>query len=36
LWVSKDLVHKGSGSLRVRSSDHPKRHGSVFVLFFPQ
>jgi PAS domain S-box-containing protein len=36
LWVSKDLVHKSSGSLRVRSSDHPKRHGSVFVLFFPQ
>ena len=35
LWVTLDLVNKSSGSIRVRSSDRPKGHGSVFALYFP-
>jgi PAS domain S-box-containing protein len=35
LWVTQDLVHKSFGSLSVRSSNHPNRHGSVFALYFP-
>jgi PAS domain S-box-containing protein len=35
LWVTLDLVHKSFGSIRVRSSDRPNRHGSVFALYFP-
>jgi PAS domain S-box-containing protein len=35
LWVTLDLVHKSFGSIRVRSSNLPNRHGSVFALYFP-
>ena len=35
LWVTLDLVHKSLGSIRVRSSNRPNRHGSVFALYFP-
>jgi signal transduction histidine kinase len=35
LWVTLDLVHKNFGSIRVRSSNRPNRHGSVFALYFP-
>ena len=31
----KDIVHKHKGSLRVRSSTQPARHGTVFNLFLP-
>jgi PAS domain S-box-containing protein len=35
LWVTKDLVTRNSGSIRVRSSTNSTRHGTVFVLYFP-
>jgi signal transduction histidine kinase len=35
LWVTLDLVLKSFGSIRVRSSNLPNRHGSVFALYFP-
>ncbi len=34
LWVTKDLVSRNSGFLRVRSSNRAANHGSVFVLYF--
>ena len=36
LWVSRELVEKHGGSLRVRSSTVPGRSGTVFSLFLPQ
>jgi PAS domain S-box-containing protein len=36
LWVSKGLIQKREGSLRVRSSTHPERHGTVFTVFLPE
>ena len=35
LWISKEIVDRHHGSLRVRSSEAPGRHGSVFTLFLP-
>ena len=35
LWVSQQLAHKNDGSLTVRTSQHPLRHGTVFALFLP-
>jgi signal transduction histidine kinase len=35
LWVTRDLVHKSHGLVRVRSSNCPNQHGTVFVLYFP-
>jgi PAS domain S-box-containing protein len=35
LWVTKEIVEKHHGSLRVRSSIHLRRHGTVFSLFLP-
>jgi nitrogen-specific signal transduction histidine kinase len=35
LSVVKNVVQKHHGSLRVRSSTHPTRHGSVFNVFLP-
>jgi PAS domain S-box-containing protein len=35
LWISKQLVEKNRGRLRVRSTDRAERHGTVFLLFFP-
>ncbi len=35
LWVSRELVEKHGGSLRVRSSTGPQRSGTVFSLFLP-
>jgi PAS domain S-box-containing protein len=36
LWVSRELVEKQGGSLRVRSSTVDPRCGTVFSLFLPQ
>ena len=36
LWVSRELVEKHGGTLRVRSSTGPVRFGTVFSLFLPQ
>ncbi|MDQ2833314.1 MAG: CHASE3 domain-containing protein [Acidobacteriota bacterium] len=35
LWVSRELVEKHGGSLRVRSSTAEERSGTVFSLFLP-
>jgi PAS domain S-box-containing protein len=35
LWISHDLVIKNLGSISVRTSNDPLKHGSVFVLSFP-
>lgn len=35
LWVSRELVEKHGGTLRVRSSTGPERSGTVFSLFLP-
>ncbi|HEX8924158.1 MAG TPA: ATP-binding protein [Terriglobales bacterium] len=35
LWVSRGIVHKHGGELRVRSSTRPDRHGTSFSLFVP-
>jgi signal transduction histidine kinase len=35
LWVSHEIIEKHQGYLRVRSSQAPHRHGTVFSLFLP-
>jgi signal transduction histidine kinase len=35
LWVSKEIVERHSGSLRVRSSQREGGSGTVFTLFLP-
>jgi PAS domain S-box-containing protein len=35
LWVSQGIVHKHEGTIRVRSSVDPSRHGTCFVVFLP-
>ena len=35
LWISAGIVERHQGRLRVRSSDNPARHGTVFTLFLP-
>jgi PAS domain S-box-containing protein len=35
LWVSKQIVDRHRGQLRVRSSNSPRCHGTVFNLFLP-
>ena len=35
LWVSKEIVDRHHGHLRMRSSQSPEHHGTVFTLFLP-
>ena len=35
LWISRGIVDKHQGSLSVRSSIAPERHGTIFSLFLP-
>jgi len=35
LWISKEIVERHRGRLRVRSSQRPGRSGTVFTLFLP-
>jgi signal transduction histidine kinase len=35
LWVTRSLVEKHGGSLRMRTSTDPHRHGTTFSVFFP-
>ena len=35
LWVSLELIEKHGGTVRVRSSEGERGHGTVFCLFFP-
>lgn len=36
LWLSREIVERHRGSIKVRSSTAPDRAGTVFVLFLPQ
>jgi PAS domain S-box-containing protein len=35
LWISVDIVQRHGGTLKVRSTQHPNHHGTVFSLFLP-
>lgn len=35
LWVTKQIVEKHGGAIRVRSSTNPEHHGTVFQIRFP-
>ena len=35
LWISKDLVERNGGSIRVRSSTRPDAHGTIVSIIFP-
>jgi PAS domain S-box-containing protein len=35
LWISADIIERHHGRLRLRSSQNPSRHGTVFSLFLP-
>jgi signal transduction histidine kinase len=35
LWISEQIVTRHNGTLRVRSSQSPRCHGTVFSLFLP-
>ncbi len=35
LWVSAGILQNHQARVRVRSSQDPKRHGTVFSIFFP-
>ena len=35
LWVSLEIIRNHKGWVRVRSSEAPGRHGTLFALFFP-
>jgi PAS domain S-box-containing protein len=35
LWVSRGIIHKYEGAMRVRSSDSGPRRGTTFSIFFP-
>jgi signal transduction histidine kinase len=35
LWVTRSILGRYGGDLRLRSSTLPKRHGTVFSLFLP-
>ncbi len=35
LWISSEIVKRHGGRLRMRSTQHPVHHGTVFTLFLP-
>lgn len=35
LWISREIISKYGGSIRVRSSTAGARHGTVFVVYIP-
>jgi PAS domain S-box-containing protein len=35
LWISKEIVERHHGHIRLRSSQHPSHTGTVFTLFLP-
>ncbi len=35
LWISKGIVERHQGQLRVRSTQHKALHGTVFTMFLP-
>jgi PAS domain S-box-containing protein len=35
LWLTREIVHKHGGAVRVRSSADRRRHGTVFMIWLP-
>jgi PAS domain S-box-containing protein len=35
LWLTREIVRKHGGTIRVRSSTHAQRHGTVFMIWLP-
>jgi signal transduction histidine kinase len=35
LWVTRELVTRNGGWIKLRTSTHPSRHGTVFSISFP-
>jgi signal transduction histidine kinase len=35
LWISEGIVRRHKGRMEIRSSQHPRCHGTVFTLFLP-
>ncbi len=35
LWISKGIVQKHEGEIRIRTTTRPHRHGTCVALFFP-
>ena len=35
LWICREIVNKHAGVLKLRSSQNPQHHGTVFLLFLP-
>lgn len=35
LWVSKEIITRHGGTIRLRSSQSPGQHGAVFAVFVP-
>ncbi len=35
LWITSEIIRKHSGTIRVKSSTDPARHGTVFTVFLP-
>lgn len=35
LWVTVEILQNHKAKIQVRSNQDPKRHGSVFSIFFP-
>lgn len=35
LWLTREIVQKHGGSIRVRSSTDARRHGTVFMIWLP-
>jgi PAS domain S-box-containing protein len=35
LWLTREIVHKHGGAVRVRSSTNGQRHGTVFMIWLP-
>ena len=35
LWISADIISRHQGRIKLRSSQHPLHHGTVFSLYLP-
>jgi signal transduction histidine kinase len=35
LWITRDIVTRHGGSIRVRSNDRPNASGTIFTTFLP-
>jgi len=35
LWISREIITRHRGTIRLRSSQSPTRHGTIFAIFLP-